>query len=349
MNHELAAIRRQLARLAVGQHHPLKNLGEQLVEQLEASECPAEVIAELDEAVEQAGDRLPAEHRANFCGRFLARDCDFTAGIDWRHCHCLLLVGPTGVGKTTTIAKLAGDLVLRQQRRVALITIDTYRVGAADQLRTYADLLDIPCEVVSSPNQLSQAVDQFVDYDHILIDTAGRAPHDHARLGELRAMVKAVPGMQVMLTLSATCGRAEFAHIVERFSMLPIEHCTITKLDECAARGRLLACLRRHRLPVKYGCVGQEVPSDIQPADTACFTAGLIDDSKHASLPHLGHQISIHPLVSRRRRSNLKQLSSSASPAALNRRLIANRPMSDQAAALRANLPTVLISYPPSP
>ena len=75
-------------------------------------------------------------------------------------------------------------------------------------------------------------------------------------------------------------GRAEFAHIVERFSMLPIEHCTITKLDECAARGRLLACLRRHRLPVRYGCTGQEVPADIHGADAALFTAGLTQDSQ---------------------------------------------------------------------
>ena len=86
-----------------------------------------------------------------------------------------MLVGPTG-GQTTTLAKLAGDLVLRRGRRVALVTIDTYRIGAAEQLHTYADLLDIPREVARSPAELGRTLERFTDYDNVLIDTAGRSP-----------------------------------------------------------------------------------------------------------------------------------------------------------------------------
>lgn len=273
---ELAAIRAQLARLAKGQTAPLDHLGAELVERLRGGELPDEILTELDDAVARAGSRLPQDRRELFCERYLARQLACRDGLDWAACRHLLLVGPTGVGKTTTIAKLAGELVLTRGRSVALVTIDTYRVGAGDQLRTYADLLDVPCEVARSPAELAAAVSRHADRDHVLIDTAGRSPADAARLHELRAFARAVPGLSALLAVSATSGRAEFAAVVERFSVLPIEHAVVTKLDECAAPGRLYGCLRRHRLPLCLITDGQEVPRDIRPASaeslaTACL------------------------------------------------------------------------------
>ncbi len=264
---ELSAIRRHLARLAAGTPTPIAHLGEQLARRLEDVGTPIELIAELDEALARAGDRLTGDQHGEFLARFLARGLSATGGIDWDSCRQLLMVGPTGVGKTTSIAKLAGDLVLRRKRRVALVTIDTYRVGATDQLQAYADLLDAPFAVARTPARLKEILADFADHDNVLIDTAGRNPRDEAKLQELRGFCRCISGLEVMLALPATCGRAEFAGIVERFSMLPLQHAVVTKLDENVAPGRLFGCLRRHRLPLDYVTTGQEVPTDFAPAD----------------------------------------------------------------------------------
>jgi flagellar biosynthesis protein FlhF len=184
------------------------------------------------------------------------------------------------VGKTTTIAKLAGELVLTRHRTVALLTVDTYRVGAQDQLKAYADLLDIPFAVASTPAQLAQELKRFEGIDHVLIDTAGRSPGDTARVHELKGFCRAAPGIQVCLGLGANAGRAEFAAVVERFSLLPVEHAVVTKLDECAAPGRLYGCLRRHRLPVRWFTTGQEVPADIRPAEASILARRVVDAAR---------------------------------------------------------------------
>ena len=273
---ELAAIKRQLSRLAAGQGTPIGHLGEDLARQLEDAELPAEHIAELDAACAKAGARLDAGKRADFAALLLARSLPQVAPLDWSSCRRLMLVGATGVGKTTTIAKLASDLVLKQRKKVALITIDTYRIGAQDQLKAYADLLDIPVEVAATPAQLGRLLERFAGFDHVLIDTAGRSPSDAARVHELKGFCRAAPGISVMLAAAATSGRAEFAAVVERFSILPLEHVVVTKLDECVAPGRLYGCLRRHRLPVRFATTGQEVPEDISAASAELFARHVL-------------------------------------------------------------------------
>ena len=273
---ELAAIKRQLARLAAGQGTPTGHLGEALASALEDAELPAEVVAELDAACAKAGERLDATRRSDFAALLLARGLPQIAPLDWASCRRLMLVGATGVGKTTTIAKLAGELVLKRRKRVAFITIDTYRIGATDQLKAYADLLDVPLEVAATPVQLGRLLERFTDFDHVLIDTAGRSPADAARVHELKGFCRAAAGISVMLAAAATSGRAEFAAVVERFSILPLEHAVITKLDECAAPGRLYGCLRRHRLPVRFATIGQEVPEDITPASPELFARRVV-------------------------------------------------------------------------
>ncbi len=280
---ELKSIRRQLARLASGTNSQCTHLEEDIAQTLRDNELPEDCIAELDEALAQAGDRLPAAKRPLFMQRVLEKRILTPGGINWDSCKQLLVVGPTGVGKTTTIAKLAGDLVLKQNRSVALVTIDTYRIGAAEQLQSYADLLDLPFEVASTPEQLHAVLERFRHCDNILIDTAGRNPSDSARLHELRDFCHTNPAMHVMLALSATSGRAEFASVVERFSLLPIEHSCITKMDELMAPGRLYGCLRRHQLPVHYCTTGQEVPDDIVVADGPNLTNTIFEPAFHTS------------------------------------------------------------------
>jgi flagellar biosynthesis protein FlhF len=277
---ELHAIRRQLARLASGQGTPSAHLGEELATELGDAELPDELIAELDETLAKAGDRLEPHQRRAFVSLLLARALPCAGAIDWSACRRLLVVGPTGVGKTTTIAKLAGDLVLKQRRRVALVTIDTYRIGATEQLRAYADLLDVPLAVAGTPAQLASVLSSFKDMDNVLIDTAGRSPADSTRVHELKSYCRAAaagtPGLAVMLCVAANGGAAEFASAVERFSILPLEHAAVTKLDECEAGGRLYGCLRRHHLTINYLTTGQEVPDDIVPATSAALSLRVL-------------------------------------------------------------------------
>jgi len=279
LSRELAAIRTELSRLASGSHRSTGQLGD-LHEVLAASELPSEILTELDQVVVAAGDRLPTARRQTFLHAWLSRALPCQSGIRWEQTKQVVIVGPTGVGKTTTIAKLAAQLVHQHQRRVGIITIDTYRVGAQDQLRAYADLLDVPLQVAATPAQFTRALADFADYDHILIDTAGRSPADATRVHELRAFCRAAAdapgGLAVLLAVPATCGRAEFAAVVERFSVLPLTHSVVTKLDECAAPGRLYGCLRRHSLEPAYFTTGQEVPADIAVGDARLVVDRLL-------------------------------------------------------------------------
>lgn len=279
---ELHAIRRQLARLASGQGTPSAHLGDDLLSALRDAELPDEIVAELDETVGKAGARLETHQRRSFIALLLGRAMPCAGAIDWSSCRRLLVVGPTGVGKTTTIAKLASDLVLRQRRRVALVTIDTYRIGATEQLRAYADLLGVPLLVASSPAQLTSLLATLSDMDNVLIDTAGRSPADTTRVHELKSYCRAAagsPGLSVMLCVAATSGAAEFAAVVERFSILPLEHGVVTKLDECVAGGRLYGCLRRHHLTINYLTTGQEVPDDIISATSAVLANRVLSSA----------------------------------------------------------------------
>ncbi|MCB1707021.1 MAG: 50S ribosome-binding GTPase, partial [Halioglobus sp.] len=114
------------------------------------------------------------------------------------------LVGPTGVGKTTTIAKLAANFRLRERRRVGLVTVDTYRVAAVEQLRTYADIIDLPMEVVSTPREMREAIARLSDLDLVLVDTAGRSPRDQIKIQELKSLLNEARADEVHLVQSCT-------------------------------------------------------------------------------------------------------------------------------------------------
>jgi len=173
------------------------------------------------------------------------------------------LIGPTGVGKTTTVAKLAANLCLREHRKVGLITIDTYRIAAVEQLRTYAQIIDIPLEVAMSPDQLKESVARLADRDVILIDTAGRSQRDGKKINELRAFFEVVRPQEIHLVLSSTSHEKVLSETIERFSDLGVDRVIFTKLDEALGFGVLLTCLRKVNAKLSYVTTGQDVPSDI--------------------------------------------------------------------------------------
>ncbi len=177
------------------------------------------------------------------------------------------LVGPTGVGKTTTIAKLAASFHLRERHRVGLITVDTYRIAAVDQLRTYADIIDLPMEVVSTPREMRAAVARMADLDLILMDTAGRSPSDEVRLRELKSMLNEAHADEVHLVLSSVTSAAGMRKAAERFADVGVTSLLLTKLDEATGLGNLLPLLRQSKLPLSYLTNGQNVPDDIAGAE----------------------------------------------------------------------------------
>jgi flagellar biosynthesis protein FlhF len=177
------------------------------------------------------------------------------------------LVGPTGVGKTTTIAKLAANYRLRDNRRVGLITVDTYRIAAVEQLRTYAEIIDLPMEVVSTPREMRAAVQKMRDFDLVLMDTAGRSPRDEVRIRELRAMLVEAEPHEVHLVLSAAASARSLVAAAEKFAAVGVTSLLITKLDEATALGNLLTLARQCGLPFSYLTDGQNVPDDIAVAE----------------------------------------------------------------------------------
>jgi len=178
----------------------------------------------------------------------------------------IALVGPTGVGKTTTTAKLAAMYALNRGNKVALITMDIFRVGAVEQLKTYTKIMGIPLEVASTPKELERAVERHSDCDLILIDTAGRSHKDSDKLEEMKGFLETTIQSDIYLCLSATTKDRELEVILNRFSIFPISKVVFTKLDECESVGCIVNLLLKANLQIAYFTTGQRVPEDIEVA-----------------------------------------------------------------------------------
>jgi flagellar biosynthesis protein FlhF len=177
------------------------------------------------------------------------------------------LLGPTGVGKTTTVAKLAARFCVRHgARRVALVTTDHYRIGAHEQLRAYAKLLDVPLRVAASAEELRAVLQDLSDRQLVLIDTAGMSQRD-LRLSEQFALIRAGQhAIKCYLVLAATTQAAGIAEILRAYAPLEPTACIITKVDEAVSLGGILSRLVQQRLPVAYLSDGQRVPEDLYAA-----------------------------------------------------------------------------------
>jgi flagellar biosynthesis protein FlhF len=181
--------------------------------------------------------------------------------------HIVALIGPTGVGKTTTIAKLAANLKLREKKKVGLITIDTFRIAAIDQLKRYADILGAPLKVVGNPEDMPAAIESMSDFDYILIDTAGRSPKDHLKLSELKRFISFAKPDEVMLVLSTTCDQKSVDLAVTNFGEVKYDKLIFTKVDETAQLGVVLNVARKVKKGLAYVTTGQDVPDDIEVGD----------------------------------------------------------------------------------
>jgi len=177
----------------------------------------------------------------------------------------IALVGPTGVGKTTTTAKLAAMYALNRGNKVALVTMDIFRVGAVEQLKTYTKIMGIPLEVASTPKELERAVERHADCDLILVDTAGRSHKDTEKLDEMKVFLEGIQS-DIYLCLSATTKDRELEEILKRFSIFEVSKVVFTKLDECESFGCIVNLLLKANLQIAYFTTGQRVPEDIEVA-----------------------------------------------------------------------------------
>ena len=222
--------------------------------------------------------------------RFIEKACGQTAGLDAEQARVqalmekvlifkggieldpkrakkVVFVGPTGAGKTTTIAKLAADFSLRQKKKVALVSLDTYRMGAFDQLRIYGDILNIPVALAHNRKDLKQTLRTHSDKDLILIDTMGRCHKDRSYSGQLKVLFNELGSVETQLVLEVTAQESQMQAACKQFTPLGIDRVVFTKLDEGLTFGPLVNFFMRTRIPFSYFTTGQRVPEDLEVAE----------------------------------------------------------------------------------
>jgi flagellar biosynthesis protein FlhF len=188
----------------------------------------------------------------------------------------VLLIGPTGVGKTTTLAKLAAIYSINHHAKVGVITTDTYRIAAVEQLKTYAQILEIPLTIVYSPEEMGDALREHEDKDIVFIDTAGKSPSDHTHEDEVKDLIRNSDCDEVHLVLSATTSFTGLLNILNAYAFLSDFRLIITKLDETPTWGTLLNARFLTDRPISYTAIGQNVPDDIEVADVRKIVARLM-------------------------------------------------------------------------
>lgn len=276
---ELKAYVSRLPVTAASLSGPLRRLSDRLLAQEVA---PALVDRLLDELrkKEQAGTETDAAQLWQAASRVLTGWLEplVDEGIrpDTRVVH---FVGPTGVGKTTTIAKLAAEQSIRNRRKIGFITSDTYRIAAVEQLRTYASILNAPMEVVISHADLDRAFRQLENCELIFMDTAGRNFRSELHVSEVNSLLRAGDRSDTYLVLSMTAKSADMTAIAGQFAKYGVTKALFTKLDETETYGGILNVVLEHQLKLAYITGGQTVPDDIEPFRADRYVAKLLGDA----------------------------------------------------------------------
>lgn len=255
---------------------------------LTGMEIEEELVNELLTALEK---EVPPDHphRAQAAEVFLLKriaQLVEPAYADGGTAQVIVFVGPTGVGKTTTLAKLAAQFHLFYQKEVVLVTIDTYRIGAVEQLKTYAEIIGVPLEVVNTPVELRQALHNHAAADHILIDTAGRPSRNLQQVLELRGFIEVIPTpCDIYLVLSCNTKYRDLLRVAGDFGRLHFNKLIFTKLDETETFGAILNLVYHLGLPATYVTNGQSVPDDIETLYPKRLAKMLLKGGEHGAGP----------------------------------------------------------------
>lgn len=189
----------------------------------------------------------------------------------------IMLMGPTGVGKTTTIAKIASHALLKKKKRIGFITMDTYRIAAVDQMLSYGKLLSVPVEVARKASDVTRSLETMKDRDMIFIDTIGHSPSHNMRLLELKQIIDSIPNIEIHLVLSSSSSKSHLSLILDSYEDIPYDRIILTKLDESPNVSAAFNIMSQCKKPFSYVTYGQNVPDDISLANARQFTEALID------------------------------------------------------------------------
>jgi len=298
LQRELALVKSMVEELLqqnVKQQHPsvpeeLFNAYLGLINQEVAAELANEIVSKIKTQLtdEQLGDQKIVRQKIAGVIEQMVPVAEAIACGQPGQPRVVAFIGPTGVGKTTTIAKLAANLRLRENKSVGLITIDTYRIAAVDQLRTYAKIINVPLQVVLTPAELKDAIEAMRDKHTILIDTAGRSQKDQIKINELKSFLDAARPHEVHLVLSTTASQANLLAALEQFAPLGINRILFTKLDEAVGIGMMLNVMQNVDAKLSYFTTGQNVPDDIAPGSGRRLAELILDSAQWADTARHG-------------------------------------------------------------
>ncbi len=252
----------------------LSTLEDYEVDKAIINEIREKIIEELD-SEKQQNDTIVRNTIYNILSKYMKEPEPFSFASDKK---VVIVIGPTGVGKTTTIAKLAANMVLSEKKKVGLITSDTYRIAAVEQLKTYSEIIGVPLSIVYTPGEILNAIENYKDKDLILVDTAGRSHKDKYQLMELKTLIKSSIDYEVYLVLSATTKFSDCIEIIKSYSFLDDYKLLFTKIDETSALGIMLNAAYITKKPISYITTGQSVPDDIEIADNGKIINCLLGD-----------------------------------------------------------------------
>ncbi|MGI2328539.1 flagellar biosynthesis protein FlhF [Planococcus sp. YIM B11945] len=259
----------------------LKPLNQRLAQQEIAPEIQSELFAKLMLELEKKPALTELEVNAFARSEVLRLVNEHQKTPAAKNPEIICFIGPTGVGKTTTIAKIAADLMLREDKKVGLITSDTYRIAAVEQLKTYASILNIPIKVAESSADLIHAMEGLRDCDIILMDTAGRNYQQKQYIDDLERMLPDKNKIQINLVLSLTSKYEDMRKIIDNFKTIQMDELLLTKKDETSSAGAILNLIYHYSIPIRRIANGQNVPDDIltvTPELIANFVLGEDDN-----------------------------------------------------------------------
>jgi flagellar biosynthesis protein FlhF len=259
----------------------LRAVNLQFIKEEITPEIQTELFADLMAAMEEHPDYTEQQVRKLTRTKIIDLIHKRQTAPEDKNPEIICFIGPTGVGKTTSIAKIAADYMLREDKKVGLITSDTYRIAAVEQLRTYASILNIPIQVVESAADLSLAMDELKDCDIVLMDTAGRNYQQKQYIEDLEALLKDKDKIQINLVLSLTSKYEDMKKIIDNFQTITMDQLLLTKKDETSSSGAILNLIYHYSLPIPFIANGQNVPDDIitvTPELIADFVLGEDDN-----------------------------------------------------------------------
>lgn len=242
------------------------DMDNKIIQKLRESDINERVIKKILAKIYAMDDSLGEEQKIREAIK------DFINISDSKIEGTVVLVGPTGVGKTTTIAKIAGRLALMEKKKVGLITIDTYRIGAIEQLSTYANIIGVPFKTVYSMNEMESAINSMKECDVILIDTTGRSSKNIMQIAELNSFVQRAKAENIHIVISSTTKNKDIESILDGYKIFNYNSVIITKLDETTSYGSILNILDVAGKPLSFVTTGQNVPDDFKrlSADDIC-------------------------------------------------------------------------------